>query len=458
MDKLLAAAGGGVDEAFSDSEETTSRAEEGLSGSGGIVKGGGGGGGVVLSPEEGSEVDLLRSRAETVDLDGPSSESQDSVVTVRVPTFSRRGKHLYYHIFQENTVESFDIHKGEVQRKYEDFKWLHDRMREDSDYAGVLIPYLPPRLVFYADNPDELASSAAAAGESDGSDPTTLVQADLQDQLQKRTKQLELFLRELVALRDLHSNVNLQVFLTFEEELNPRKPSWFESLRGGVSGGRRSLPSVDPDPAFERHRQNNEIYLTALTRAARPCQEVVISRKRVVPALRLMCKAVAALGSSPNWKGAGIGMLARGLVRDQEHQLLIAEAYDGCLFEMLSHRSNVCESIRDLHLRRQRLETALKQAVQGRERAQANTQAAAVKGDKVSAMQLLEEASKKETDLREKLEFARRAGLRHLSADAKQRAVEIGTNVRQLVELQIDLARDMARRWDDLHTLMTSAA
>lgn len=82
-------------------------------------------------------------------------------------------------------------------------------MREDSDYAGVLVPFLPPRLVFYSENPDELG----------GKPSESAVEAELQDRLQKRAGTLQRFLRELMALKDLHSNINIQVFLEYPEEV-----------------------------------------------------------------------------------------------------------------------------------------------------------------------------------------------------------------------------------------------
>lgn len=103
-----------------------------------------------------------------------------------------------------------------------------------------------------------------------------------------------------------------------------------------------------------------------------------------------------------------VGLLVKGLVRDQEHQLLLAEAYSSTVQDMLYHRSDICEAIRqsalqpsschgpapcfggaggwhwvsltppepqplpcdagDLHLRRQRVESAVAKAQQHREK------------------------------------------------------------------------------------------
>ncbi|XP_038267608.1 sorting nexin-32 [Dermochelys coriacea] len=152
-----------------------------------------------------------------------------------------------------------------VVRQHEDFVWLHDTFSENDEYAGIIIPPVPPR-------PDFEASREKLQRLGEGNSTLTREEfAKMKQELEgeylaifKKTVAMhEVFLQRLAAHPVLRRDHNFYVFLEYDQDLSVRGKNRKELLGGffrnivksadealitGVSGLKAAVPSVSlPD-------------------------------------------------------------------------------------------------------------------------------------------------------------------------------------------------------------------
>lgn len=122
-----------------------------------------------------------------------------------------------------------------VVRQHEEFVWLHDRFEENEDYAGYIIPPVPPRPDF-----DASREKLQRLGEGEGcmtKEEFKKMKAELEAEylatFKKTVAMHEVFLQRLATHSVFRNDSHLKVFLEYDQDLcaKPRKKT---DLFGGL--------------------------------------------------------------------------------------------------------------------------------------------------------------------------------------------------------------------------------
>ncbi|XP_070507533.1 sorting nexin-32 isoform X1 [Chironomus tepperi] len=114
-----------------------------------------------------------------------------------------------------------------VVRQHEEFVWLHDRFEENEEYAGYIIPPVPPRPDF-----DASREKLQRLGEGEGcmtKEEFKKMKAELEAEylatFKKTVAMHEVFLQRLSAHSVFRTDSHLKVFLEYDQDLcaKPRK-------------------------------------------------------------------------------------------------------------------------------------------------------------------------------------------------------------------------------------------
>eukprot|EP00729_Bicosta_minor_P000554 gene554-23493_t len=92
--------------------------------------------------------ELDNSAVPAMDTHVVDSQVDDKALVAHVTEFFPQDSKLVYKIESNNTLAHFDKRASTVCRKFEDFAWLHERLEENANLAGVLIPFLPPKVTW----------------------------------------------------------------------------------------------------------------------------------------------------------------------------------------------------------------------------------------------------------------------------------------------------------------------
>eukprot|EP00041_Stephanoeca_diplocostata_P011521 m.190796 g.190796 ORF g.190796 m.190796 type:complete len:500 (+) comp18573_c0_seq1:262-1761(+) len=200
----------------------------------------------------------------------------DEALAVKITEFFPQKDKMCYRIESKTTLPQFTKQSPfTVIRRYEDFQWLHDRLTENKNNAGVVIPHLPAKVTWISPEPGQIAqkvtyndtlnvcrarwcgypserhvyiaapTDAHAPGPRVPRPPPRTVRAQriqvltcspmhlqvrLMDQFQRRAHQLYRFLRRISRHTVLREDIHVVVFLEYNEDIRPiNRKSWFYS-------------------------------------------------------------------------------------------------------------------------------------------------------------------------------------------------------------------------------------
>jgi len=155
------------------------------------------------------------------------------------------------------------VSKFKVVRSHEDFLWLHSVIEENPAYAGLIIPPRPPRPDFQAtqERLTRMGEKEARGGREQFAKVKQDLEADYLAAFKKTVAQHEGFLKRLASHNILKKDLNLRVFLEYEEELGVRGKNVKEKISEffGIvqkSSGELLLASTqhDGDAYFEAEK------------------------------------------------------------------------------------------------------------------------------------------------------------------------------------------------------------
>merc|ERR1719348_898416 len=155
------------------------------------------------------------------------------------------------------------VSKFKVVRSHEDFLWLHSVIEENPAYAGLIIPPRPPRPDFQAtqERLTRMGEREARGGREQFAKVKQDLEADYLAAFKKTVAQHEGFLKRLASHNILKKDINLQIFLEYEEELAVRGKNVKEKISEffGIvqrSGGELLLENTqhDGDAFFEAEK------------------------------------------------------------------------------------------------------------------------------------------------------------------------------------------------------------
>ncbi|KAM8716994.1 hypothetical protein ACLKA7_003804 [Drosophila subpalustris] len=130
-------------------------------------------------------------------------------------------------VHTRTTLPGFAKKDNNVVRQHEEFVWLHDRIEENEDYAGYIIPPCPPRPDF-----DASREKLQRLGEGEGNmtkeefkKMKSELEAEYLATFKKTVAMHEVFLRRLASHPVFRIDNHLKVFLEYDQDLcaKPRK-------------------------------------------------------------------------------------------------------------------------------------------------------------------------------------------------------------------------------------------
>ncbi|EDX04198.1 GD22430 [Drosophila simulans] len=130
-------------------------------------------------------------------------------------------------VHTRTTLPGFSKKDNNVVRQHEEFVWLHDRIEENDDYAGYIIPPCPPRPDF-----DASREKLQRLGEGEGNmtkeefkKMKSELEAEYLATFKKTVAMHEVFLRRLASHPVFRVDQHLKVFLEYDQDLcaKPRK-------------------------------------------------------------------------------------------------------------------------------------------------------------------------------------------------------------------------------------------
>ncbi|KAH8271927.1 hypothetical protein KR044_011276, partial [Drosophila immigrans] len=130
-------------------------------------------------------------------------------------------------VHTRTTLPGFSKKDNNVVRQHEEFVWLHDRIEENEDYAGYIIPPCPPRPDF-----DASREKLQRLGEGEGNmtkeefkKMKSELEAEYLATFKKTVAMHEVFLRRLASHPVFRVDNHLKVFLEYDQDLcaKPRK-------------------------------------------------------------------------------------------------------------------------------------------------------------------------------------------------------------------------------------------
>ncbi|KAF8570285.1 hypothetical protein P879_04479 [Paragonimus westermani] len=146
---------------------------------------------------------------------------------------------------------------------HEEFVWLHNYLIEHDQYAGYIVPPVPPKPDF-----DASRAKLQRLGESEGSMPKedlqkmkTELEAEYLATFKKTVAMHEVFLQRLAAHPALRHDHNFRVFLEYEDELSVRTKTrkekaadFFKSVSKTADEALRLTNQRDEDQFFREEK------------------------------------------------------------------------------------------------------------------------------------------------------------------------------------------------------------
>ncbi|XP_044524695.1 sorting nexin-6-like [Gracilinanus agilis] len=174
---------------------------------------------------------------------------------------SERDK-VKFTVHTKSSLPNFKQNEFSVVRQHEEFIWLHDSFVENEDYASYIIPPAPPRPDFHASR-----EKLQKLGEGEGSmtkEEFTKMKQELEAEylaiFKKTVAMHEVFLCRVAAHPILRKDLNLHVFLEYNQDLSVHGKNKKEKLEDFFKNMVKSADGVivsgvkDVDDFFEHER------------------------------------------------------------------------------------------------------------------------------------------------------------------------------------------------------------
>lgn len=169
-----------------------------------------------------------------------------------------------------------------VVRQHEEFIWLHDCLEENDNYAGYIIPPVPPRPDF--DSSREKLQRLGDGESSMSKDEFLKMKQELEAEylaiFKKTVAMHEIFLQRIAAHEKFREDNNFKIFLEYENELSVRCKSTKERLADSIQHIGKSISdlvistSQVDEQYFERERIFLSLYHNSIKETATQADKV----------------------------------------------------------------------------------------------------------------------------------------------------------------------------------------
>jgi len=189
----------------------------------------------------------------------------------------------------QTSLPEFKEPEFSVVREHEGFIWLHDRYEENEDYAGIVIPPMPPRPDFDASREklQKLGEGEGAMTKEEFQKMKQELEAEYLATFKKTVAMHEVFLQRLAAHPLLRCDINFKVFLEYNQELNVRTKNNKERFSVFLKSVTQSVDEVllsnqlDQDEYFEHEKTFLVEYFNRIKDATQRADKMTKCHKNV---------------------------------------------------------------------------------------------------------------------------------------------------------------------------------
>lgn len=382
----------------------------------------------LLSNEDGKE------RSETTQ----SVDLTDNLLVVDISDALSEREKVKFTVHTKTEMKEFDGKEFSVIRDHEEFIWLHDRLVENEDYAGIVIPPPAPRPDFNASREklQKLSEGEGTMTKEEFQKMKQELEAEYLATFKKTVAMHEVFLTRLAAHPILRNDHNFRVFLEYSSDLSVRGRSTKDLFKGITKGLAKGFDEKvllsgqkDVDEHFENEKKFYVEYHTRIRDATLKCDRMTASHKKMADSYIKISSGLTDLGTS---ESSGLCQIltktAESLEKLRKLEGRMATDEDLKLADLLRYHMRDAEAAKGLLYRRMRCLANLENANKNLDKARAKNK------DVAQATTVQQETSEKFETLSEtaKVELA---GLR------KKKVSHFKKNLIELSDLQLKHAK-----------------
>ncbi|XP_039509153.1 sorting nexin-5 [Pimephales promelas] len=235
----------------------------------------------MTSISQDSDKDKVRSVS--VDL------NHDASLLIDIPDALCERDKVKFTVHTKTTLSSFQKPEFSVPRQHEDFIWLHDTIVETEDYAGLIIPPVPPKPDF--EGPREKMHKLGEGESSMTKEEYAKMKQELEAEylaVFKKTVQVhEVFLQRLSSHPVFSKDRNFQIFLEYDQDLTVRRKNAKEMFGGFFKNMVKTADEVlisgvkEVDEFFEQEKTFLLDYSVKIKDSAAKAEKMTRSHKNV---------------------------------------------------------------------------------------------------------------------------------------------------------------------------------
>uniref|UniRef100_A0A4W4HB69 Sorting nexin n=1 Tax=Electrophorus electricus TaxID=8005 RepID=A0A4W4HB69_ELEEL len=240
---------------------------------------------------------FLQLRSVSVDL------NNDTPLLIDIPDALCERDKVKFTIHTKTTLNSFQKPDFSVSRQHEDFIWLHDTLVETEDYAGLIIPPVPPKPDF--ESPREKMHKLGEGEATMTKEEYTKMKQELEAEylaVFKKTVQVhEIFLQRLSSHPAFSKDRNFQIFLEYDQDLSVRRKNAKEMFGGFFKNMVKSADEVlisgvkEVDEFFEQEKTFLLDYFGKIKDATAKAEKMTRSHKSMLLACTVTTPKIAEL-------------------------------------------------------------------------------------------------------------------------------------------------------------------
>ncbi|XP_035387385.1 sorting nexin-5 [Electrophorus electricus] len=215
--------------------------------------------------------------------------NNDTPLLIDIPDALCERDKVKFTIHTKTTLNSFQKPDFSVSRQHEDFIWLHDTLVETEDYAGLIIPPVPPKPDF--ESPREKMHKLGEGEATMTKEEYTKMKQELEAEylaVFKKTVQVhEIFLQRLSSHPAFSKDRNFQIFLEYDQDLSVRRKNAKEMFGGFFKNMVKSADEVlisgvkEVDEFFEQEKTFLLDYFGKIKDATAKAEKMTRSHKNL---------------------------------------------------------------------------------------------------------------------------------------------------------------------------------
>uniref|UniRef100_A0A8C3AD30 Sorting nexin 5 n=1 Tax=Cyclopterus lumpus TaxID=8103 RepID=A0A8C3AD30_CYCLU len=215
--------------------------------------------------------------------------NHDASLLIDIPDALCERDKVKFTVHTKTTLSSFQKPDFSVPRQHEDFIWLHDTLVETEDYAGLIIPPVPPKPDF--ESPREKMHKLGEGEATMTKEEYTKMKQELEAEylaVFKKTVQVhEVFLQRLSSHPILSKDRNFQIFLEYDQDLTVRRKNAKEMFGGFFKNMVKSADEVlisgikEVDDFFEQEKTFLLDYYSKIKDSTAKAEKMTRSHKNI---------------------------------------------------------------------------------------------------------------------------------------------------------------------------------